>query len=442
MLHKFRGNHHIANVNTTGFKASEARYSDSFSNILQRSAPSGAANSNTPSVGVGTGVTLSGVNVNFTQGSLATTGKETDLGISGNGFFKVKNSVDSSEYATRAGDFRWDDKGFLVTSQGFRVQGLTGAGLGTVGDILGWDEQVNLPPDSGDQRVTSSSTGWTTYTYNYTIAPNATHLKIVPLWTPGETVGFDNIKVNNTPVVLPPIVPFVPNGDFEIPGGASWAYYTDGFGLTYPTTGGNPGGNAVINATGPGGYGVLVAFNNTEKTLASLGLTAGGTYTYTVANGNATVDALLPGETVAETFRYRVTNTALGINWSTLTVTIQGTNDAPVAVADTGALTEDAVLTASGSLSITDADSAATFVAGTIAGTYGSIAIDASSYADNIRVRIEGAACKADVGGRVFAEAAHPGTLATHHANGQAAAQGFAIGNKVGLYSEVALSAG
>ena len=125
----------IANVNTTSFKASEAKYADSFSNILQRSAPSAAATANTPSTGIGTGVKLAGVSVNFTQGSLASTGKETDLGISGNGFFHVKNSVDEAEYATRAGEFRWDDQGFLVTAQGYRVQGLTGTGLAAVGDI-------------------------------------------------------------------------------------------------------------------------------------------------------------------------------------------------------------------------------------------------------------------------------------------------------------------
>ena len=131
----------IANVNTTSFKSSEAKYSDSFSNILQRSAPSGEGLTNTTTIGVGTGVKLSGVATNFSQGALATTGKETDLGISGNGFFKVKNPADDTEFVTRAGDFRWDDKGFLVTNQGYRVQGLAGAGLTAVGDI-----QLGTPP--------------------------------------------------------------------------------------------------------------------------------------------------------------------------------------------------------------------------------------------------------------------------------------------------------
>jgi flagellar hook protein FlgE len=67
----------IANVNTTGYKSAEAIYADSFSNILQRSSPSTAGASNTPSTGIGTGVVLAGVNTNFSQGSLASTGKDT-----------------------------------------------------------------------------------------------------------------------------------------------------------------------------------------------------------------------------------------------------------------------------------------------------------------------------------------------------------------------------
>ncbi len=141
----------IANVNTTGFKASEAKYSDSFSNILQRSAPSGTGSSNTPSTGVGTGVALAGVSTNFSQGSLSSTGRDTDLAVSGNGFFHVTNPNGGTTYATRSGDFRWSDQGFLVTSQGYRVQGLTGAGLTTVGDV-----QLGTPP-AGTQRLSIST---------------------------------------------------------------------------------------------------------------------------------------------------------------------------------------------------------------------------------------------------------------------------------------------
>jgi flagellar hook protein FlgE len=145
----------IANVNTTGYKSSEVKYTDSFSNILQRSTPSGASSTNTPSAGIGTGVTIAGVATSFAQGSLASTSRDTDLGISGNGFFRVKNPVDGAEFATRSGEFRWSDQGYLVTQQGFRVQGLTGAGLSTVGDI-----QLGTPPASTQrQSLTIDRTG-------------------------------------------------------------------------------------------------------------------------------------------------------------------------------------------------------------------------------------------------------------------------------------------
>lgn len=138
----------IANVNTTGFKASSASYADSFSNILQRSAPSSGGASSTPVVEVGTGVSLAGISADYTQGSLSSTGKDTDLGISGNGFFIVKNPVDNTTlYATRAGDFRWDDQGYLINTQGLRVQGLTDGSTTTTpaGSTVG-DIKLDTPP--------------------------------------------------------------------------------------------------------------------------------------------------------------------------------------------------------------------------------------------------------------------------------------------------------
>ncbi len=129
----------IANVNTTGFKGSNTNFEESFSNTLRGSSASSANNSNLSSIQVGTGVKLASINGNFTQGALSTTGIATDLGISGNGFFRVRNPVDGSEFATRAGDFRVDDQGYLVTTKGFRMQGLTGgtalAAPGAVGDM-------------------------------------------------------------------------------------------------------------------------------------------------------------------------------------------------------------------------------------------------------------------------------------------------------------------
>jgi len=139
----------IANVNTTGFKGASASYADSFSNILQQASPS--ADTNT--VAIGTGVQLSGINTDFSQGSLSSTGKSTDLGVSGNGFFTVKDPSSGASFVTRAGDFNWDASGYLVTTQGYRVQGLTGGSAGTPPATLGDIKQSS--PAAGAAQIQS-----------------------------------------------------------------------------------------------------------------------------------------------------------------------------------------------------------------------------------------------------------------------------------------------
>jgi len=126
----------IANLNTTSYKASNASFTDSFSNTLRSSAPSNGTVSSMPGLQIGTGVQLTSITTNFSQGALQTTGVTTDLGISGSGFFIVKDATNNAQFATRDGSFRIDDNGYLVTQAGMRVQGLTGANPPTtVGDI-------------------------------------------------------------------------------------------------------------------------------------------------------------------------------------------------------------------------------------------------------------------------------------------------------------------
>jgi flagellar hook protein FlgE len=135
----------IANVNTAGFKTSRATFSDSFSNTVRSAVPSSSSAVALSSTQVGTGVKLNAVAGKFTQGALNATGVITDLGISGSGFFRVVNPADDAQYVTRAGGFRLDYEGNLVTGQGYRVQGLTGGAAGsppaTVGDV-----KLGAPP--------------------------------------------------------------------------------------------------------------------------------------------------------------------------------------------------------------------------------------------------------------------------------------------------------
>ncbi|WP_153161663.1 VCBS domain-containing protein [Zoogloea sp. 1C4] len=100
-----------------------------------------------------------------------------------------------------------------------------------------------------------------------------------------------------------------------------------------------------------------------------------GSYTYT-----ATDNTLQAGEHATDVFSYTVSDGQGGTATTTLTVDVTGTNDAPVIGGTAlGNVTEDGTQTASGTLTITDADAGQSgFVAKSIGGTYGSLTIDAS----------------------------------------------------------------
>lgn len=112
----------IANVNTTGFKKGRVNFQDLLYQQL-----SGAARP-TDEVGgvnpkeVGLGMLIASIDTIHTQGSLQTTGVQTDLAIQGQGFFILKNGEKS--FYTRAGAFSLDRDGRLVNpANGLRVQG-------------------------------------------------------------------------------------------------------------------------------------------------------------------------------------------------------------------------------------------------------------------------------------------------------------------------------
>ncbi len=82
------------------------------------------------------------------------------------------------------------------TSYTFLQDMITVAGTNTGGvKIESWGPS-GIIGNSGDMRpLTWSTNGWTTYTFNYTIAFGSTGIKVVPLWGVNSTVGFDNLGV-------------------------------------------------------------------------------------------------------------------------------------------------------------------------------------------------------------------------------------------------------
>ena len=119
----------IANTATTGFKRSQAEFSDIFA----------ATPSSQVSNISGAGVALKGVQQQFTQGNIESSGNVLDLAISGDGFFALQ-TTDGSNVYTRNGGFMLDTNNNVVNGLGQQLLGkavdaTSGAASGALGPI-------------------------------------------------------------------------------------------------------------------------------------------------------------------------------------------------------------------------------------------------------------------------------------------------------------------
>ena len=127
----------ISNVNTTGFKSSRVTFSDTLSQTLSgASAPTDNGGGTNPKQ-IGLGSATSSIDTLFTDGSVQSTGVNTDLCLSGNGLFVVKDG--NNAYYTRNGNFKFDAEGNYVNSDGLMVQGWMGTDgvINSGGDTTG-----------------------------------------------------------------------------------------------------------------------------------------------------------------------------------------------------------------------------------------------------------------------------------------------------------------
>ena len=114
----------IANVGTTGFKRSDSLFAELYTSSL------GGAGTQP-----GSGVTLERIRSDFGQGSFEFTSSQLDLAIDGNGLFVLQNG--SETLYTRAGAFRLDNDGFVVTEGGASLQGYGADDTGQINTALG-----------------------------------------------------------------------------------------------------------------------------------------------------------------------------------------------------------------------------------------------------------------------------------------------------------------
>ncbi|MDO6817515.1 beta strand repeat-containing protein, partial [Cobetia amphilecti] len=100
------------------------------------------------------------------------------------------------------------------------------------------------------------------------------------------------------------------------------------------TDGGNDSDALIVSGIGAGANAGTdtAAGTPVTGTYGSVTIAEDGSYTYALDNSNAAVQALAEGEVVTETFTYEISDGQGGTDTALLTVTINGTNDAPVLV--------------------------------------------------------------------------------------------------------------
>ncbi len=112
----------LANVNTAGFKKSQAQFQDL---LYQSIRPAGVAEFQGQIVPtelqVGHGVELSSTQKVFTQGNMQKTMNDLDWAIIGDGFFQIQQPDGTFAY-TRDGNFEISQDGILVTTDGLTLQ--------------------------------------------------------------------------------------------------------------------------------------------------------------------------------------------------------------------------------------------------------------------------------------------------------------------------------
>ena len=109
----------IANVNTSGFKKSQASFEDLFYVTLQSPGLARGTGGDAVPIGtqIGSGTRLNGTTKVFTTGTLEITERSLDVAIDGEGFFSVILPDGQIGY-TRDGNFHLNADGKLVTGSG------------------------------------------------------------------------------------------------------------------------------------------------------------------------------------------------------------------------------------------------------------------------------------------------------------------------------------
>ena len=273
--------------------------------------------------------------------------------------------IHTSLSGSRDTDVDGDDTANLVVSA-VRVGSSEGSGTaGTLGQALtGTYGQLTLNANGSYSYVANQDAAdaldagdTATDVFNYTVSDGNGG-------TDMATITITILGANDAPVAQNDVGVIVENGTLTVSDGAN-ANVSGSYDATGEHTGdvihtslsgsrdtdvdGDDTANLVVSAVRVGsseGSGTAGTLGQAlTGTYGQLTLNANGSYSY-VANRDA-ADALDAGDTATDVFNYTVSDGNGGTDTATITITILGANDAPVAQNDVGVIVENGTLTVS-----------------------------------------------------------------------------------------------
>jgi flagellar hook protein FlgE len=222
----------LANVNTTAYKASRITFSELLSETIKKASQPTANIGGTNPQQQGSGVGISSISPNMSQGNIVNTGNPLDLAVEGEGYFVLSDG--SQNVYTRRGTFAVDAASNLVDpTTGYLVQRIGSVGVSDGFQVAG-NSNIHVPYDvamsaeatteikivgnlSADAQLATTQTNIlksnVSYTTNNgTTATETTEIDQLDQYTGTLTSGtltFDGYKPDGTDLDSPATVPTV-----------------------------------------------------------------------------------------------------------------------------------------------------------------------------------------------------------------------------------------
>ncbi len=174
----------LANVNTIGFKGSRPIFQDVLSSVT---VGINTVTNTIKTTTYGAGTVVDNTQKVWVSGNFKQTGMNTDLAVQGKSLFILKDPVHGAQYYTRDGQYRLSKDGFMVNSNGYKLQGFKvderGKIIGTspediyvvpkldpkATNVIRFLQPTNLNANVNPPQVAFNPNDPTSYNYKYTV---------------------------------------------------------------------------------------------------------------------------------------------------------------------------------------------------------------------------------------------------------------------------------